>query len=310
MKIKNETGLPQPLVAIAEKLVNEHPVFDNSVYSVTELFKSEQQAVLSRRNPDKVEMDIQDTFSMWNGTAIHNLLEDTADRDRYITEERIKEEIAPSLFISGAFDLLDKSDWSLYDYKTTKVATYNKMMSGSDDKWLKQLYAYADMIELKFGRRPMKATIIAMLTDHSKIKASTQPGYPSNPIMQITWKLDDPELQEMFRAERCSKAERFRHLMETGEEPEPCTYGDCWCKEDYAVMKSGSKRALKVFDNEDEARSALKGLGEGYRLFHRVSDYMNCRNYCQCRSFCKQWERIKDNEAVCEDITDNEYIPF
>ena len=308
MRLTNKTNLPLPLVRIAEGLVNNHPVFRNDCFSVTELLKSEQQIVLSRRHADEIEMDVQDTFSMWNGTAIHSLLEDCADRDRYITEMRLEEDF-DGVRISGGFDLMDKATWTLYDYKTCKVAGYQSAASGTEDKWVRQLYAYADLIEKHFGRRPKQGVIIAMMTDHSKIKAQTVSGYPSNPIEIISWTLEDPELQAEYKAEREEKARRLKGILNGGTSPSPCTYGDMWCKEDYALMKEGAKRASKCFDSESDAREYLEA-NPGYRLYHRVSDFVNCKNYCQCRDFCPQWKAMQKHESLCEDITDNEFIPF
>lgn len=308
MRLTNKTDLPLSIVKVAEKLVNNHPVFRDDCFSVTELLKSEQQVILARRHAEEIEMDVQDTFSMWNGTAIHALLEEAADKDKYLTEMRLEETFG-DVSISGGFDLLDKETWTLYDYKTCKVAGYNSNLNGGEDKWIRQLYAYADLIEKKFGRRPMKAVIIAMMTDHSKIKAQTLSDYPKNPIAMITWSLDNPEMAAEFRADREDKAKRFMEILKEGTSPAPCSYGDMWCKEDYAVFKKGAKRATKCFDSESDAREYLKANPE-LRLYHRVSDFVNCRNYCQCSPFCAQWKEIKDRDAVCEDITDREYIPF
>ena len=308
MKLTNKTDLPQTLKAVAERLFNSHPVFENDRFSVTELLKSEQQIVLSRRNAEEIEIDVQDTFSMWNGTAIHALLEEAADKDRYITEMRLEEDLN-GVKVSGGFDLLDKETWTLYDYKTCKVSGYQKAINGSEDKWLRQLYAYADLIEKEFGKRPAEAVIVAMMTDHSKIKAGLSEDYPSHPIQMIRWKLDNPELQAEFKADREEKAHRLHELMETGDEPNPCSYGDCWCTEDYALFKDGAKRATKCFDNEAEARTFMEGK-EGLKLFHRVSDSVNCKNYCTCRDICPQWQAMKKRGAISEDITDREYIPF
>lgn len=313
MKLSNETGLPDTLVKVAEACVNSHPVFDDSIFSVTELLRSDQQVVLSRRHAEEIVMDVQDTFSMWNGTAIHSLLEKIAGDD-FITEDRFYKDLGDGLKMSGGFDLLRKSDWTLFDYKTTKVAQYDKNASGREDKWIRQLYAYADGIEEKYGRRPETAVIVAMLTDHSKMKAKAQ-GYPEHPIMMLSWKLDDMELAEKYRREMTERAERVRTLLKDGAEPEPCTYGDCWCTEDYAVRKPSDKRALRVFDNPTEAYGFYKTLPNrsAYRIFHRISGFVNCANYCQCAPFCKQWADMGNPEAVSVDVTDSlsgEFVPF
>ena len=49
MRLTNRTGLPEPVLLMAERYVNSHPTFDDNKYSVTELLKSIRQIVLSRR---------------------------------------------------------------------------------------------------------------------------------------------------------------------------------------------------------------------------------------------------------------------
>lgn len=312
MELTNKTELPDSLQRVAEKLFNSHPVFENDTFSVTELLKSEQQIVLARRYADEIEIDVQDTFSMWNGTAIHKLLEDEAnngcDEDKYITEHRLAMDLG-DVRISGSFDLLDSKEWVLYDYKTCKVSGYQKAVDGSEDKWLRQLYAYADLIADEYGRRPTEAVIVAMMTDHSKIKAGLSEDYPDHPIKMIRWKLDNPELQAEYKADREEKARKIKKILDEGDKPAPCSYGDMWCKEDFAIFKDGAKRATKCFDNEAEARTFMEGHND-MMLFHRVSDFVNCKNYCTCRDVCPQWQALKDRGAINEDITDRDYIPF
>lgn len=309
MKLKNETNLPETIVRVAERLVNSHPKFQNDMYSVTELLKSEKQIVLARRHTDDIEMDVQDTFSMWNGTAIHGLLEESADKDRFDPETRFVLDMG-NVKISGGYDLYDTKDNILYDYKTTKVATYQKNVSGSETKWVDQLYVYCKGIQLVHGKRPDKVVVIAMLTDHSKIKAQADPMYPQHPIMKIEWKTDDAEMDAEIISELSDKAERVKNIMESGEEPPKCTYRDCWCTEDYAITKPGLKRALKTFDNAADARSYYDSMEKKseYRIIHRISNAMNCKNYCQCREFCKQGIEMAKCEAISEDITD--YVAF
>ncbi len=314
MKVTNKTNLPQPLVDLAERLVNNHPVFENNKFSVTELLKSEQQIVLNRRHADEIEMDVQDTFALWEGTAIHSLMEDTFPTDEYITEERVDIEISPNIFVSGGFDCLKKDTWELIDYKNTKVPAINDAIAGKDDKWLKQLYFYALLIEKKYQRRPEKGTIIAMAKDHSKIKAQTMAGYLENPVQPIQYDLMDAETATEVFIFYKEKAESVYKVLVNNEEPAPCTYGDMWCNEDWAIIKRGGSRAISggVFDNPNDAYNHWCTLKDraNHRIWHRVKEPTNCKYYCSCSEFCKQWQAIKDKDlSVCEDVTDK-IIPF
>lgn len=316
MRLKNETGLPDSVVTVAEKLVNSHPKMNDRRYSVTELLGSVRQIVLKRRYSDSILQDVQDCFSMWMGTAIHALLEDELkDKPGFITERRLESSVKTAsgeMELSGEFDLLDTENSILYDYKTSKVATIDRNRTLKEKKWLQQLYLYADLIEMSGMKRPEKAVIVAFATDHSKVKALADPKYPKHPIQQLEWKLDDEEFNRKLWDEIREKMESAHlHICNPEKELPPCTFSDCWCTEDWAIMKKdGSGRALKRFDSEESARSfyaSMEKSGE-YRIFHRVSDFMNCRMYCQCSEFCSQWKKNMDAEKVIEDVTDD--IPF
>ena len=309
----NKTGLPAPLVNLAQELVNNHPKFENNRFSVTEMLKSEQQIVLSRTKDDEIELDVQDTFPLWEGTAMHKLLEDSTP-EGFITEERGEYEIAPNIFISGAFDCLDKETWTLIDYKNPKIPSVHDAIYGKDDKWKRQMYFYALIIEKMYGRRPEKAKIVAMCKDHSRVKAYHDPTYQQEPIAMVEFDLMDQEFATEVRCEYEEKAKRVFDLLQNGKEPSPCTYGDMWCNENWAVMKYGATRAVQggVFDNPDSAYMKWCSMpdNENYRIYHRVSEPVNCMLYCQCRSVCKQWQRFRDADiAICEDVT-NSIIPF
>ena len=313
MRLTNNTGLPETLVKVAERLVNNHPVLDGNCYSVTELLKSVRQIVLAREHAGEIEMDVQDTFSMWNGTAIHALLEEAAkDIDRFEGEQRLEAEI-DGIVISGAYDLYDKESFTIYDYKTSKVASIEANRRLDETKWLEQLYRYRRLRKLNGLSVPGRGIVIAMATDFSKIKAQTQAGYPEHPIQMLEWNLDDEEFEERSVQSAVEKAKAAKALIESGDEPPLCTYSDCWCTEDYAIIKHGGKRADKVFKTADEAFECFFGEAKydrnKYSVYHRVSDFKNCRNYCQCAPFCEQWKGMQDHGEICEDITDT-YVPF
>lgn len=320
MRITNRTKLPKPLVLLAEQYVNSHPKFNNNRYSVTELLKSERQIVLARRFSEQIEQDVQDTFNMWSGTSIHEGLEKMATEYPelgLVPETRYELDLGDGIEISGGFDLYDPEDNILYDYKTTKVATYSQNKDGKEDKWLKQLYLYVLGIEKLFGKRPEKVVIIAMLKDHSMQKVGVTKGYPDHPIEMLEWKTEDITQYSEILDSMKDKAVRCREILENGDEPPLCTFSDCWCVEDWCIKKPDAKKADKRFDSPEEALDYYMELPsetrETKRIFHRVSDFKNCKRYCTCRDFCSQWQKNKDFEAFEEDVTDelkDGYIPF
>ena len=317
MILTNESGLPESVVRIAERLANSHPAMDERTYSVTEVLRSARQVVLARKHRDDVVKDVQDTFSMWFGTAIHDLMEkEGKDVPGLVTETRLSAKVATvngDFTLSGEFDLLDTRAGILYDYKTSKVATIDKARTLKEDKWLRQLYLYAWLLEKNGYERPKKGIIVAFATDHSKVKAQTQSGYPEHPIQMLEWDLSDKEYADRVLLEAVMVMCAVDHLLGHDDENiPPCSYSDCWCTEDWAIIKPGNKRADKRFDSEEEARAYWADLPnrDDRRIYHRVSDFINCRNYCQYADFCDQWQRNKDAEQIMEDVTDDPSVPF
>lgn len=317
MRMLNETGLPITIARVAEALYDSHPKMGDHEFSVTESLKSIRQIVLKRRHSDEMEADCNDTFPSWLGTAVHDKLEkESAGDPDLMTETRMEmpvETPSGTFMLSGEFDLLDVKDSILYDYKTSKVATIDGNRSLRNTEWLEQMYVYAEMIENVLRRpRPEKAVIVAMATDWSKLK-TIQSGYPQHPIQLLEWPLDDDEFRESVMAKVRNHMESAQYYLDNPDENLPrCTYDDCWCTEDYAVMKIGSSKAYKRFSDELEARGYYLNMPdkEKYRLYHRASDYTKCRYYCECAPFCSQWESNQSCDKVLEDITDTDYIPF
>ncbi len=302
------------MVALATDLVNNHPRLEDNRFSVTEMLNSEQQIVLARRHDGEIEIDVQETFPLWEGTAMHKLLEAYTPQERYIAEQRGEVEISPGLFISGAFDCLDRETWTLIDYKNPKIPSVQDAIRGKDDKWKRQMYFYALIIERTLGKRPKTATIVAMCKDHSRVKAKNDPSYQQEPIAQIEYDLMDEEFATEVMCDYETKAKRLWEVLSKNLDPVPCTYGDMWCSETWAIMKKGASRAMPggVFDDPNSAYDKWLSLKDrdGYRIFHRVSEPTNCTTYCKCRGICPQWRRIQEMDiSVIEDVTDR-IIPF
>lgn len=333
MRLTNNTKLPRQIVSLAEEILNSHHKFEDNRFSVTELLKSDMQILTSRLLDDEIEVDVQDMIELWEETAMHSLMEKHTDLDRFMAEERIEMEIAPNIFISGAFDCLDKEKWELMDYKNTKTPAVSEALAGTDEHWKKQMYLYSVLIGKKYGRKPRKATIIAMCKDHSKVKAMHSKDYQQYPIQMVEFDLTDSEYEERTLKELKEKAirisaqlQRLRNELPMEEPADdilsfvrwdamkdiviPCTYGDQWRAEDWAIIKNTQSRATKVCDTPQDALDYYSQMPdkEQYRIYHRCGEPLNCMAYCQSRNVCPQW-LSNDFSGRVEDVTDS-IIPF
>ena len=310
--LTNETGLPATVMAVAEKLSESHPVMGEKEFSTTEVLKSVRQIVLKRRYSDQIREDINDTFPRWFGTAVHKLLEEeSAGNPDFITETRLNYSGPDGFTFSGQFDVLDTKNNTIIDYKTSKIASIDSNRTLKDRKWLDQLYLYSFLIGETMGRpRPLRGQILAFATDWSKRQVKIKKGYPEHPIQILEWDLsDEGYLSYLIGRTADRMAEAYKLRNEPDERLPLCTYSDCWCTEDWAIMKPGAKKAVRVFSSEPEARAFYEEEdNQDLRIYHRVSDFKNCRDYCPVSGFCHQWQANMNTEEVKEDVTFD--IPF
>ena len=69
-----------------------------------------------------------------------------------------------------------------------------------------------------------------------------------------------------------------------------CTPDEQWAKPaKWAVHKGKNKRALKLFDNEEDAQE-FAGQSEDRSVVERPATLTRCiNNYCRVADFCDQW---------------------
>lgn len=322
MKLTNKTGLPKTVERLCEMWMNNHPLMDEDTISVTESLKSVRQIVLKRRHYDEIEVDCNDMLEIIFGTIMHYGLEQAGKSlieagEDLVTETRFELDLGDGYRLSGGFDLYDKETRTLIDYKNCKVYKYDDNVKGKDDAFARQLYLYSLGIEKLYGEKPANYEVVVLIRDHSKKKAGLDSSYPQHSMMMIKWNNSDLEAFRDSIDVAKEKIIEVKKLLESGNEPPLCTFSDCFCTEDWAIRKDGVKRADKKFDSPDEAIEFYESLPADKRnerrIYHRVSDFKNCREYCECADFCSQWQENKDFEAFEEDVTDeleSGYIPF
>lgn len=307
MILTNRTGLPDTLVRVTERVVNGHPAMDDSTFSVTELLKGTKELMLARRHRDELSMDVQQAFSLWSGSAVHALLEAASTDYECLAEKRFSlnlgmwDESLEGCWLSGSPDFYDPKTWTLYDYKDTKVAQYDRASTLADPDWLYQTLAYAHMLR-DVGYRVEHITIVAMMKDHSAIKAETTAGYPRFPIQAISYDkyVWDGEMDAEMKGVFTNKVHEVLNMRELGDdEIPPCTPDERFEDEDWALMKPGTKKAFRRFKSKEEAELALEAIGKGgMEVVHRPGDPKKCRLYCPCAPFCSFY---KNNVAKRED---------
>jgi len=283
MKLINKTGLPDSFLNFAEKDPYSKGHAD---FSVTQLIDSPKISQLQEENNAELEVDVADRVWALMGTAVHSILEGGAGPDD-IVEERIFVTVNGKV-VSGAVDVLTPigDSYEMDDYKLTRAWS----VMADKPEWEKQLNTYRVMLHMN-GKKIDSLNIIAIIRDWSAKKAQFDRNYPQKPIIKIEipiWPLDKAEA---FLLERVT----LHSASRAASEPFPCIDIERWTRpERYAVMKKGTKRALKIWPTRKDAERyagecRIKFTGD-YFVEERPAEHVRCEgNYCQVNQWCNQW---------------------
>lgn len=285
MRYTNKFGLPE---AIVRAVTNDEYDRGDSVMSVTQLISPPRIVLLQRVNEDKLEVDVADRIPSVLGTAVHKLVEKgAAGLSNCIVEERLFLEVR-GWKISGAVDLqIDNGDgtWAINDYKIT--GTYSVMTEKPE--WERQLNCYAYLSYKSKGRRATSLKIIAILRDWQRKQAEINPNYPQCQVVAVDIPVWPYEQQKEYVESRVKMHQDAEKAVDSGEPLSYCSDEERWVRgETWALMKEGRKSAVKLYDNKEDAESAVS---KGHYVEHRPGNAIRCAgNYCMVSAFCKQWQ--------------------
>jgi hypothetical protein len=282
MKFTNKHGLPDPVVRALTSFENGEKV---EGLRVTTLIDSPRISQLRQTHAADIIEDVSDMVWKVMGTAIHEVFERAAS-NAYVSEERLSHTVDGTV-ISGAIDYQFEEDGEidLKDYKSTSVFS---VLMGDKPEWEKQINTYAYLIRHAKGLKVRSASVVAVLRDWRKSDAERRGDYPVSPITEIKIRLWPDEEQDAFVRERV-RLHRVAELEKDFGLP-PCTPEEQWAKPaKWAVHKGKNKRALKLFDTENEAQ-VFAGQSEDRSVTERPATLTRCENnYCRVADFCDQW---------------------
>ena len=286
MKVTNKYNLPAPMVAAIK---NEQYVKRGDI-SVTKMIDSPQISKLFKEHYNEIEEDVIDKVWALFGTSVHSVIEraDEGNED-YLSEVPLEME-CNDWTLTGTADLYDKKSKTLYDFKVTSAWKAMAKEPDSHWSWEAQLNTYAYMLRLK-GYEVEKLRIIAILKDWNKREADRnfETGkYPQKQVAEIALTMYSQEGMEKY----INKRIKLHQGVLNGEIEPHCSDRDRWSSKDtFAVMKTGGKRAKKVFDNEKEANDYLKIDGDFVET--RKGEPRRCKDYCSVSQWCEQYNSSK-----------------
>lgn len=278
MKITNKYNLPEPIVRAIER--HEHKGAD---YSATQLLKSPRQLWLERRHDNEIEVDATEMLWSLQGTAMHKVVE-AGEAAHQFSETYMVEKI-DGVSISGTADLYDAENKTISDYKNTSVWT---IIYGSRKKeWTQQLNIYAYLMR-RAGFEVKKLEVVAMLRDWQK-KQALKHGYPSAQVAVVPLDLWSDADAEWFIRSRLELIESAKDLPDN--QLPLCTDEERWKTEDtYAVKKDGVKKAVKLYDNMNDAENHATRLGPKHFVEQRTGEARRCQDYCPVSHLCNQYQ--------------------
>lgn len=289
MKITNHHGLPKTFQNAIER--DDYTMGDARI-SVTGLLKPPRIGLLFQKYSNLIEKDVVDYIWQLQGRAMHKILEQGGD-EHHLPEERLYTEIR-GWRISGAADLQIKQPGvaKITDYKNTSSYA---VMHGKDE-WEQQLNCYRYLVEVNKFYSVDELAVCAIVRDWTRHQARLNPLYPVHPCVMIpvrVWSMDEAHafLEERVKVHQQAIADR-----DLGDEPPLCSDEERWMRKPrYAVVKAGSKRASRVFDEAHEAADyvAVRG-GGGFTVETRDAEPIRCTgDYCNVSRWCKQYQQWK-----------------
>lgn len=281
MKVTNKYNLPEAYLRVVS---NDEYTRGRADVTASELGLPARVFALKRKHEADLEVDASELLPILLGKAVHNILE-RADKEN-VVEERLFTTVA-NWVVGGKFDNHTEFNGVLTDWKTTRVDALLAKTREGFKEWVIQMNTYAYLLK-KAGRKVESLRVIAFMVDFSPVKKRFDAEYPTVPVQIIELPIWEDEVIEHYLN---TQIEIFKSALV--DLPE-CSDADRWTRGGQtAVMKEGRKKAVKLFDNETEAKAWLAEQNDAPNLYlqNRPKEYIRCQFYCPVSNFCEQWKR-------------------
>jgi len=294
MKLTNKNGMPEPLVAAVG---NDSYTKGDADISVTELLLPPQLRQLRIQHDTELEEDVADRMWSLLGQGVHHIIERAGLGLPASLNEATVYSVYDGWKVKGQIDHVALDKGTLFDFKVTSVA---KVRGGNPAReWVQQTNIYRRLLSREKGMEIGAIAVIAILRDWSRNQLVSSTNYPPAPAMRFDIPLWSADEADEFIAGRIA--------MHKAEVPELCSDEDVWARpERFAVMKRGNKRAIRVYDNEEEARMLASTTKEGY-VDVRPGMAVRCQSWCPVARFCPQWQ-VDPRRKAGEDIMESLFV--
>ena len=294
MKITNKHNIPATLLALAQR---DFYTKGKANYSVTEILSPPRIQRLREKHFEEIETDAADMLWSLMGSALHVVAE-RSEIEGHVNEERLYLNV-DGVVLSGAIDLqkIEGGFVDITDYKFTSAWS----LRADKPEWEQQQNLYAYLVEKTKGLKVRSLSICALIRDWSRREAAVKPDYPQAPIQMVKIPLWPMLITEKFVNDRLEAHRHAKVSADWGDELPECTEEERWIRETkYAVMKEGRKTAVRLFDNEEEAKE-LADTDKKHYIQIRKGEAVRCTgNFCGVAQWCSQFKREQEDEARSE----------
>jgi len=289
MQVTNKLNLPKALIKAVD--IEPHNK-TNKELSATTLLKGVKEIILTWRHWEELVVDVSDRIWALFGTAVHSLLETESENEFSECEFELK--LENGITITGKIDNYNMETGEITDFKSGAVY---KVQLGDFEDWRKQGFVYAFLL-VKNGFKANHCRFIDFLKDHSKSKAKFDSGYPQSPVYIFEFSVTDSLLFEAKDFIKEKTDNYLKYIDTPDDEIPPCSDKERWASEtEYAVMKTGNKRAVKKFTNRFEADNLAAEKGAGHYVEIRPGVSRKCADYCICCDHCNFYNNIVKNQT-------------
>ena len=305
MKLTNRFNLPEPFVAAVSSDDYER---GSAEFTSTELIKPSRILAYSRKYESVMSEDASDRVWAFQGQTKHVVLERIAKSNpaRYLVEHRFETTMpgAGGAIISGKIDLFDRQDNTLYDWKETSVW---KFLIGDTEEWEQQANINLFLMRMN-SFTPQRLINIAILKDWKARKARfTKEDYPKCAVHVMPLPMWSVGQAQEYISKRVEK-----HRAEMANPP-VCNKRERWQRDaNFAVMRTDRKRAIRLYQNRDQAEAAMlhamkiapPGDSKKFYIEERAAEPVRCLDFCEVQTYCdfgmeadKKWKEKHASET-------------
>jgi hypothetical protein len=310
----NDLQMPEHAFQAFKKLQGrlEPPTLD--YIGVTTLMGAPLQRYLNARYWHQLEVKASETMNAIQGQLGHLLF----DKVETTTISKIPLQVEHNGFtIKGEADYYDPILFTLGDNKFKQVNSVTAQRISKDDSLERQLNIYCWMArKMGYDVRHLQGDIY--INGWTVYRSYGDSAYPKAPYV----KLSIPIWEEPFTANYVSErlkvhnTEALNFLKFWGYPNDSkmndelfrrsllipvCTDEERFAQPTkYAVMKEGMKRAVKLFDRNDDAHTWIAAQlytkpSDKLSVTERKGGFFKCLHYCNVRGFCPHVKKELDN---------------